>query len=293
SRQKILICDPKSGQACVQKIVATLARRAYRRPVTPAEVAALMRFVSDSTSKGHDVEYGIRTALAAMLVSPHFLFRVERDDLKDPAKAHRVSDIELASRLSYFLWRSMPDDELLSLAETRKLSDKTALRAQVKRMIADPRSVAFADDFAGQWLELRNLDTIKPDPDRFLYWGPELRAAMKTETRTFFDYILRENRPLSEFLDAKYTFLNERLATFYGIEGVKGPEFRQVDLTSADRGGLFGQASILAITSYPSRTSVVIRGKYILQNILGTPPPPPPADVPALEEEGVGTAATL
>jgi hypothetical protein len=187
----------------------------------------------------------------------------------------------------------MPDDELLSMAEARKLSDKTVLAAQVKRMIADPRSVAFADDFAGQWLELRNLDTIKPDPDRFLYWGPELRAAMKNETRMFFDYILRNNRPLSEFLDAKYTFLNERLASFYGIEGVKGAEFRKVDLASSERGGLFGQASILAITSYPSRTSVVIRGKYILQNILGTPPPPPPPDVPALEEDAVGTAASL
>src|SRR5262249_228183 len=199
SRRKILICDPNSGQACVQKIVTTLARRAFRRPTTAAEVASLMRFVSDSTRKGHDIEYGIRTALVAMLVSPHFLFRVEHDDLKDPSKVHRISDIELASRLSYFLWRSMPDDELLSLAESRKLSDKTALLAQVKRMIADPRSVAFADDFAGQWLELRNLDTIKPDPDRYLYWGPELRAAMKTETRMFFDYILRNNRPLSEF----------------------------------------------------------------------------------------------
>jgi hypothetical protein len=228
-----------------------------------------------------------------MLVSPHFLFRIERDDPKDPSKVHRISDLELASRLSYFLWRSMPDDELLSLAENRKLSDKTVLRAQVKRMIADPRSGSFADDFAGQWLELRNLDTVKPDPDRFLYWGPELRAAMKNETRMFFDYILRNNRPLSEFLDAKYTFLNERLAGFYGIEGVKGPEFRRVDLTSSERGGLLGQASILAISSYPSRTSVVIRGKYILQNILGTPPPPAPADVPPLEEGAVGTSASL
>ncbi len=293
SRKKILICDPKSGQACVEKIVATLARRAFRRPTTAVEVASLMRFVTDSTRKGHDLDYGIRTALVAMLVSPHFLFRVERDDLKDPSKAHRISDLELASRLSYFLWRSMPDEELLSLAEARKLSDKTTLRAQVKRMIDDPRSVAFADDFAGQWLELRNLDLIKPDPDRYLYWGPELRTAMKTETRMFFDYILRNNRSLSDFLDAKYTFLNERLAGFYGIEGVKGAEFRKVDLTSGERGGLFGQASILAITSYPSRTSVVIRGKYILQNILGTPPPPPPPDVPVLEEGAVGTAASL
>jgi hypothetical protein len=160
-------------------------------------------------------------------------------------------------------------------------------------MLDDPRSGSIADDFAGQWLELRNLDTVKPDPDRYLYWGPDLRAAMKSETRMFFDHVLRNNRPLSEFLDAKYTFLNERLAGFYGIEGVKGPEFRKVDLLNDQRGGLLGQASILTISSYPSRTSVVIRGKYILQNILGTPPPPPPPDVPALEEGSVGTAASL
>jgi mono/diheme cytochrome c family protein len=293
SRRKILLCDPKTGAACVEKIVSTLARRAYRRPVTQTEVAALMRFVNNSTRRGHNIEYGIRTALVAMLVSPHFLFRIERDDPRDPSKAHRVSDIELASRLSYFLWRSMPDDELLGLAEAEKLHDKAVLRAQVKRMIDDPRSVSLADDFAGQWLELRNLDTVKPDPDRFLYWGPSLRAAMKTETRMFFDHILRNNRPLSEFLDAKYTFLNDRLAKFYGIEGVQGPEFRKVDLTTDYRGGLLGQASILTITSYPSRTSVVIRGKYILQNILGTPPLPPPPDVPPLEEEGVGESASL
>jgi len=293
SRKNILICDPNTGAACVEKILSTLARRAYRRPVTQTDVAGLMRFVNDSKRRGHNVDYGIRTALVAMLVSPHFLFRIERDDPKDPSRVHRISDLEMASRLSYFLWRSTPDDELLRLAETGKLRDKTVLRAQVNRMIDDPRSVSFADDFAGQWLELRNLDTIKPDPDRFLFWGPELRAAMKTETRMFFDHMLRNSRPLSEFLDSKYTFLNERLAWFYGIEGVKGSEFRKVDLTGEQRGGLLGQASILAISSYPSRTSVVIRGKYILQNILGTPPPPPPPDVPALEEGAVGTAASL
>jgi hypothetical protein len=293
SRKKVMVCDPKTGNACVEKIVSTLAHRAYRRPVTAAEVAGLMKFVADAKRRGHDVDYGIRTAMVAMLVSPNFLFRIERDDPKDPSKAHRVSDIELASRLSYFLWRSMPDDELLASAEAGKLHDKETLRAQVKRMIDDPRSSSFADDFAGQWLELRNLDVVKPDPDKFLFWGPELRAAMKTETRMFFDYILRNNRPTSEFLDAKYTFLNERLAKFYGIDGVKGPDFRKVELTGDERGGLFGQASILTITSYPSRTSVVIRGKYILNNILGTPPPPPPPDVPPLEEEGVGSAVSL
>ena len=294
SRKNIMLCDPKTGAACVERIVSQLARRAYRRPVTRVEVRSLMGFVKSSTQKGKSVDYGIRTALVAMLVSPHFLFRIERDaDPRDPSKIHPLSDIELASRLSYFLWRSMPDEELLSVAEARKLREKGVLEAQVKRMIADPKSAAFAEDFAGQWLELRNLDTVKPDPDRFLYWGPELRAAMKTETRMFFDYMLRNNRPLAEFLNAKYTFLNERLAKFYGIEGIQGPEFRKVDLANDSRGGLLGHASVLTVSSYPSRTSVVIRGKYILQNILGTPPPPPPPDVPALEEQSVGTAASL
>jgi mono/diheme cytochrome c family protein len=291
SRKRILVCDPKSGSGCVERIVATLARRAYRRPVTQAEVAALVGFVNRAVAEGQDLDHGIQLAIEAILISPNFLFRIERDPAA--GQPHRITDFELASRLSYFLWRSMPDDELLSAAETGKLHNPEVLDAQVKRLLADARSVSLADDFAGQWLELRNLDVVKPDPDRFLYWGPELRTAMKTETRLFFDYILRQNRPLAEFLDARYTFLNERLAKFYGIEGVKGPEFRRVELTSGERGGLLSQAGILTVSSYPTRTSVVLRGKYILQNILGTPPPPPPADVPPLDEAAVGTAASL
>jgi mono/diheme cytochrome c family protein len=294
SRQKILICDPKTGAACVEKIVSALARRAYRRPVTRAEIASLVQFVNRSVAGGHDLDHGLQVAIEAILVSPNFLFRIERDlHPADPAQVHRISDVELASRLSYFLWRSMPDDELLGLGESAKLHEPEVLDAQVKRLLADPRSVSIADNFAGQWLELRNLDVVKPDPDRFLYWGPELREAMKAETRLFFDHILRDNRPLAEFLDARYTFLNERLAKFYGIDGVKGPEFRQVELTNDQRGGLLSQASVLTVSSYPTRTSVVIRGKYILQNILGTPPPPPPPDVPPLDEAAVGTAASL
>lgn len=294
SRKRILVCDPNSGAACVEKILHTLARRAYRRPVSKTEVSALLRFVDDAKANGQSVEQGIRTAIMAMLVSPHFLFRIERDpNPTDPSKVHRISDVELASRLSYFLWRSMPDEELLRLAEANQLHETATLRAQVARMIADPRSSSFAEDFAGQWLELRNLDSVKPDPDRYLYWGPELRTAMKMETRLFFEHMLRANRPLAEFLNAKYTFLNDRLAAFYGIEGVEGSEFRKVDLATDQRGGLLGQASILTISSYPNRTSVVIRGKYILQNILGAPPPPPPPDVPALEEDAVGSSASL
>ena len=294
SRKKILVCDPASGPRCVDRILATLARRAYRRPVTGAEVAALKRFVDMARAEGQSVEQGIGLAIQAMLVSPHFLFHIERDLYpNDPSRMHRVSDVELASRLSYFLWNSMPDDELLSLAERRRLSVPLVLDTQVKRMLADPRSAAMAENFAGQWLEIRNLDTIKPDPQKFPAWTPELRDAMKTETRMFFDTILRENRPVGEFIDARYTFLNELLAKHYGIDNVTGPEFRRVDLATGERGGVLTHGSVLAVSSYPTRTSVVIRGKYILQNILGTPPPPPPADVPALDEQAVGTTASL
>jgi hypothetical protein len=178
----------------------------------------------------------------------------------------------------------MPDDELLKLAESDELRDPRVLAAQVDRMLADPRASAFAANFAGQWLETRNLDVVKPDPDKFKEWNPELRDAMKAETTMFFEHVLRENRPVSDFLNANYTFLNERLATHYGIEGVTGPEFRRVEMTTGRRGGVLSQGAVLTVSSYPTRTSPVIRGKYVLQNLLGMPPPPPPADVPLLEE---------
>jgi len=294
SRKKILICDPKTGPACVQKIVGNLAHHAYRRPVTPAEVASLMKFVALARSRGGTTEQGIQLAIQAMLVTPQFLFRIERDpNPTDANNVHPISDVELASRLSYFLWSSMPDDELLGLAESGKLHEPVVMDAQVKRMLADPRSSAFASNFAGQWLEIRNLDVVKPDPVKFPEWGPVLRDAMKTETRMFFEYVLRENRPISDFIDAKYTFLNSRLAKFYGIPGVSGPDFRRVELTTGQRGGLLSQASILTVSSYPSRTSVVLRGKYVLNNILGSEVPPPPPDVPALDESAVGTLMSL
>jgi hypothetical protein len=246
------------------------------------------------TAEGQTVEQGIQLAIQAMLVSPHFLFRIERDpNPTDAVTAHRVSDIELASRLSYFLWSSMPDDELLGLAEAGKLRVPAVLDAQVKRMIADSRSAALVDNFAGQWLEVRNLDSVKPDPGKFPTWGPELRDAMRTETRLFFESLLRENRPISEFLDAHYTFLNERLAKHYGIDGVIGPEFRRVELSGGQRGGILSHASVLTVSSYPTRTSPVIRGKYVLQNILGAPPPPPPPDVPVLDEAAVGNTGSM
>jgi len=294
SRARILVCDPATGAVCVDKILSTLARRAYRRPVTRADVAGLTKFIALAKSNGQSTEQGLALAIHAMLVSPHFLFRIERDlNPIDPTRVHRVSDVELASRLSYFLWNSMPDDELLRLAERRQLGGPNVLDAQVKRMLADPKAFAMAENFAGQWLEIRNLDSIKPDPQKFPAWGPELRDAMKTETRMFFDTILRENRPISDFVNARYTYLNESLANFYGIPGVQGPEFRRVELTTSERGGVLSHGSVLAVSSYPTRTSVVIRGKYILQNILGTPPPPPPPNVPPLNEDAVGVAASL
>ena len=216
-----------------------------------------------------------------MLVSPYFLFRIERDpNPVDPAEIHRVSDIELASRLSYFLWSSMPDEELLGLAEAGRLGNPAVLDAQVKRMLADEKSAALAANFAGQWLETRNLGSVTPDPDKFPTWDAGLREAMKTETRLFFEAMLRENRSMTDFLDARFTFLNERLAKHYGIRGVKGSEFRRVELDTEQRGGVLGQAAVLTVTSYPTRTSPVLRGKYVLETILGTPPPPPPARRP-------------
>lgn len=297
SRKKILICDPKTGEACVEKIVANLATHAYRRPVSKTEVAGLMKFVTEAKAHGQSTEQGIQLALEAMLVSPDFLFRIERDPAADAGQAHRITDVELASRLSYFLWSSMPDDTLLSIAEAGKLHDPAVLDAQVKRMLDDKRSSAFADNFAGQWLEIRNLDSLSPDPKLFPQWTPELKEAMRTETRMFFDYMLRENRPMPEFLSAKYTFLNDYLAKFYGIDGVTGPDFRKVDLSTDpngdERGGILTEGAVLAVSSYPSRTSPTIRGKYILNNILGTPPPPPPPDVPALDASKVGSEVSL
>ncbi len=294
SRKRILTCDPATGSACVTDIISRLARLAYRRPVTPTEVSRLAHFSDLATKEGLSAEQGIQLAIQAMLVSPHFLFRVERDpNPTDPEATHSVSDVELASRLSYFIWNSMPDEELLSLAEAGQLSDSETLRRQVDRMLADEKSASLAESFAGQWLEIRALENVNPDPDKFPEWKPELRDAMKTETTLFFEAILKENRSMAEFLDADFTFLNGLLAKHYGIDGVDGPDFRRVDLVGGERGGILSHASVLTVTSYPTRTSPVIRGKYVLQNILGTPPPPPPPNVPALDEEAVGQGASL
>jgi mono/diheme cytochrome c family protein len=293
-RTRVLVCDPHSGATCVERILSELARRADRRPVTPGEVRQLVRFVELAQAEGDSVEQGLQLAIQAMLVSPHFLFHIERDaDSHQAASVHEVSPYELASRLSYFLWSSMPDEELFALAASGRLRDPAVLAAQVDRMLASPRASALAANFAGQWLEIRNLDSVSPDPRRFPEWDAGLRDAMRTETTLFFEYILRENRPISEFLDARYTFLNERLATHYGIDGVTGPEFRRVALTTDRRGGVLSQASVLTVSSYPTRTSPVIRGKYVLQNLLGAPPPPPPPDVPSLDDSGIGELRSM
>jgi mono/diheme cytochrome c family protein len=299
SRQRLLICnqnaaDPSTGAACVERILGTLARRAYRRPVSDAEIGQLKAFVDMARADGRSIERGLALALQAILVSPYFLFHVERDRApSDPAAVHPISDIELASRLSYFLWSSMPDDELLNEASRGRLSQPGVLDAQLRRMLRDPKAIALAQNFAGQWLEIRNLDSIHPDPDKFPSWRPELRDAMKQETQLFFSAMLRDDRPLGEFLDARYTFLNEALAEHYGIPGVRGSEFRRVALGTQERGGVLSHASVLAVSSYPTRTSVPVRGKYVLQNLLGAAPPPPPADVPSLDEGEVASSASL
>ena len=272
--------------ACAKKILSTLARKAFRRPVTNADIEPLLAFYQQKRQQS-DFDSGIQSALEAMLVSPDFLFRVERDPKTAvPGAVYRLNDFELASRLSFFLWSSIPDDELLNLAEQGRLKIPSVLQQQIRRLLDDPRSEAFVENFGGQWLHLRNLETSKPDPDAYPTFDDMLRQDFAKETELFFGSIVRENRGALELLDADYTFLNQRLAEHYGIRGVYGSQFRRVALNAeqrANRGGLLGQGSILTVTSYPNRTSVVQRGKWILENLLGAPPPPPPPDIPDLK----------
>jgi mono/diheme cytochrome c family protein len=288
SRARIFTCRPATSAeegSCAKQILASLARRAYRRPVTDADVSPLMALYQMGRQES-DFEVGIEKALQAMLVSPSFLFRLERDPAGlAPGSVYRLSDVELASRLSFFLWSSIPDEELLRLAEQGKLHDPDILEHQVRRMLDDRRAQALVENFAGQWLYLRNVESVKPDAEEFPDFDADLRVAMERETQLFFETILRENRSVLEFLDADYTFLNQRLAEHYGIPNIYGPQFRKVTLKDSNRGGLLGQASILAVTSYPNRTSVVLRGKWVLENLFGMPPPPPPPDVPDLKEK--------
>ncbi len=289
SRKRIFVCKPASPSdedACARKILSTLGRRAFRRTVSETDVTSLMAVYHAGHREG-GFNGGIEMALRAVLVSPDFLFRTERDPAgAAPGTVHRISDFELASRLSFFLWSSIPDDQLLNVAAQGKLKDQSVLEQQVTRMLDDPKSKAFVSNFAGQWLYLRNLAADKPDPDAFPEFDNSLRQAFEQETELFFRSIVRENRPLTELLDAKYTFLNQRLAEFYKIPGVYGPQFRRVELTDSNRLGILGQGSLLTVTSYPNRTSIVQRGKWVLENLLGSPPPPKPADVPDLDPHG-------
>jgi hypothetical protein len=291
SRRRILICRPATPteeNGCAGKILAQLARRAYRRPVSEADVRPLLAFYEQARGRG-SFDYGIQKALEAVLVSPGFLFRVESEPTAGtPGAAYRVSDVDLASRLSFFLWSSVPDDELLGLAEIGKLSDPRVLKQQVQRMLDDPHSEALTSNFAGQWLHIRNLATVEPDPVIFGDFDESLRVSMRKETELFFDSIVRENRSALELLTADYTFLNERLAKHYGIPNIYGSQFRRVTIQDANRGGLLGQASLLTVTSPPNRTSVVQRGKWVLENLLGAPPPPPPP-VPPLDATTKGS----
>lgn len=297
SRERIFVCRPVAPAeeaACAGKVLTALARRAFRRPVTDADIRPLTRFYEQERTRGGDFDDGIANALQAILVSPDFLFRVERDPKGvAPGAAYRLGDHALAARLSFFLWSSIPDNKLLALAEEGRLHQPAVLRAQVERMLADPKSDALISNFGGQWLYLRTLAGAKPDPDIFGGFDENLRHAFQRETELYLDHVFRGGRSLLELLDSNYTFLNQRLAEHYKIPNVYGAHFRKVELTDTRRGGLLGQGSILTVTSYPNRTSVVQRGKWILENMLGTPPPPPPADVPALEAVKDGKKRSL
>ena len=291
SRRRIFTCRPapggQDGRACAEDILTTLARRAYRRPATRADLDTLLAFYAEGSAAG-GFEAGIEMALRRLLVSPEFLFRIERDpQAAAAADAYHVSDLELASRLSFFLWSSLPDDELLAVAGEGRLREPGVLEQQVRRMLADPRAASLVTNFAAQWLYLRNLPAVSPDFIVFPDFDETLRRALRRETELFFDSIIREDRSVLDLLSADYTFVNERLAKHYGIPNVYGSHFRRIGLPAGSpRGGLLGQGSILAVTSYATRTSPVVRGKWILENLLGTPPPPPPANVPPLSEEG-------
>jgi hypothetical protein len=293
----VFVCRPAARdkaleEQCAGTILSTLMRRAYRRPVAAADVAGPMAFyraARELLPPDGDFEAGIAAALSAVLANPQFLFRVERDPKNVAAGGvYRISDLELASRLSFFLWSSIPDDELLDAAVRGRLSQPGELEKQARRMLADRRSFNLATNFAGQWLRLRNIDAVNPNASLYRDFDDNLRQAFRQETELFFDSVLREDRSVLTFIRADYTFLNERLAKHYGIPAVYGSRFRRVTLApDSHRGGLLRQGSVLAVTSYATRTSPVLRGVLVLSNIFGAAPAPPPPDVPALDESNV------
>jgi len=296
TRDKIFVCQPSGTgeeQACAKKILSNLAHRAYRRPVTDADITQLLTLYKGGAQNG-GFETGVRLALQKILVSPDFLFRAEVDPAgAAPGSVYKISDVELASRLSFFLWSSIPDDQLLALAESGRLSDASVLQAQVKRMLADPRSQALVKNFSGQWLFLRNIERMSPDTTSFPKFDENLRQALAKETELLIASQVREDRSVADLLTTDYTFLNERLAEHYGVKGIYGNEFRRVKLDDPNRYGLLGQASILAVTSYPNRTSPTIRGKWVLEQLLGSPPPPPPPNVPSLKDDATAQKMTM
>ncbi|HWA23630.1 MAG TPA: DUF1592 domain-containing protein, partial [Caulobacterales bacterium] len=292
SLRKVLLCRPakeSEEEACAKRILSTLASQAYRRPVNGEEVQALLAFYRQGRHDG-DFKAGLQMALAGILSSPNFLFRLEEDPARvKPGAAYRVSDLELASRLSFFLWSSIPDATLTNLAVSGRLHQPAVLDQQVRRMIADPKSEALIDNFVGQWLLLRDIRDAEPDQQIFTAFSDEIRAAYEQETKLFIYDQLTRNQGVVDLLSARYTFLNERLANYYGIPGVYGSRFRRVDLPAdSPRGGLLGQGSLLVVTSYPNRTSPVLRGKWVLDSLMGTPPPQPPPNVPGLKDTGAG-----
>ncbi|HVQ14363.1 MAG TPA: DUF1592 domain-containing protein, partial [Vicinamibacterales bacterium] len=291
SRRAIFTCHPTSERRerdCASQILSRLARRGYRQPVSKAEMEPILTFY-DTARRKSGFESGIQRGLERILASPRFAFRVEHDpETVTPGAPYRVSDVELASRLSFFLWSSIPDDTLLDLAGRGQLKDPAVLDQQVRRMLADPRSSALVDNFAGQWLQLRNVRSVLPNSDEFPDFDDNLRQSFRKETELLFESIIREDRNVLDLLRADYTFVNERLARHYGIPGIYGSRFRRVPVTDDARKGLLGKGSMLAVTSHAERTSPVLRGKWVLENIVGLPVPPPPPDIPQLKppEEG-------
>jgi len=299
NRRKVFVCRPSTGSgqapattteeaACASRIMASLARKAFRRPVTETDLAPLMQFYAEGRKAG-TFDTGIESALTAMLSSAKFLYRTEPPPANaGPGTIYKLSDLELASRLSFFLWSSIPDDELLTLAEQHKLSEPKTLDAQVRRLLADARSKTLTTNFAFQWLRVRDTASLDPDPYAYPAFDRPLREAIHREMELFVDSVFREDRSVVDLLAANYTFLNERLARHYGLQNVRGDQFRRVTLTDANRFGLLGKASVMMVTAYPNRTSPVLRGSYILENLLGTPPAPPPPNVEAFKENKEG-----
>ena len=296
SRRRVFSCRPTDARPseetrCARQILSGLARRAYRRPVNDKDVRTLLTFYDSGRRDGF--EAGIRAALERVLIDPEFLFRIERDPAGQAggqvaSGAYRLSDLELASRLSFFLWSSIPDEELLAVAERGQLDEPAVLERQVRRMLADPRSGALVSNFVSQWLHLRNLRVAAPDGAQFPEFDDNLRDAFQRETELLFDDQIRNDRSVVDLLTANYTFVNERLARHYKIPNVYGSQFRRVSLENTPRAGLLGHGSVLTVTSYANRTSPVLRGKWLLENVLGTPPPAPPPDVPGFPEKAEG-----